>query len=220
MQGSCQVASQKQNEKQSMPQEMRELVVFVQEQSYADVQQLMGTLVQRGEIILDMLPDFEDEEQLDDPANLDAEMSLSDEDSSGEDDPSAANDGCDAGPFASGHEYEIMVVVEEGGQVMCNPPDNEWASARAKKHTLGNKVLYALGTRFLSFEAIAKWLETEESDILAKGADSFLAHHRKVVQKIFCDAHGLKSSSFGHHIKNAFLSWCDASIPLRKLFCD
>ena len=69
-------------------------------------------------------------------------------------------------------------------------------------------------------EAIAKWLEMEESDILAKGTDSFLSHHRKVVRKSFCDAHGLKSSSLGHHIKNAFLSWSDASIPLRELFCD
>ena len=53
-----------------------------------------------------------------------------------------------------------------------------------------------------------------------QGADRFLANHRKVEQKSFCNAHELNSVSFCHHIKNAVLSWCDASIPLRRLFCD
>ena len=212
------VATHQTEQSQTISLEQRQVVNFVQEQSLADVQNLLETLEQRGEINFDLLQDYDDEEQLEDSDEFDAEWDLSDEDAMPADDSSTSNEDYGDTPFMSRPEFEIRVITDETGHVRCVPPDNEWAVANAAKYSIGQKALYALDERYRTFEAIAKWLETEEGDLLAKGADVFLAQHHKIEQKIFCIEHDFNKSTFSRRINNVVLSWDDASIPLRALF--
>lgn len=208
-----QVATLQTEQRSHMSQEQRQ----IQEQSLADIQNLFEMLEQRGEINFDLLPDYDDEEQLEDSDEFDAEWDLSDEDAMPADDSSTSNEDYGDSPFLSRPEFEIKVVTDETGHVRCVPPDNEWAVANATKSSIG-QALFSLNERYRTFEAIAKWLETEEGDLLAKGADVFLTQHHKIEQKIFCLEHKFNKSTFSRRINNVVLSWDDASIPLRTLF--
>ena len=220
---------QKQTRAQKQGETLQEAVDFVREQSLAEVQSLLETMAQRGEMELDLLPDFEEEDQLEDIADFDAEQSLADEDAPRLEESSLIDVDFGDGPFVSGGGFEIQVFIGDDGRVKCIPPDNEWASARHVSYE-GKCILDALNQRFRAFEVIAKWLEHEENSLLALGAEPFLARHVPMQQKDFILKYweelgfGEKDNElncrkkFFRHVRNAFLSWQDASIPLRKLF--
>ena len=232
-QATFQRGEQKQTRTGKLEQALQQTVNFVQEQSLAEVQSLLETLEQQGEIGMDLLPDYENEEQLEDVTVFDAEMSLADEDAPVlEESPLIDGDFGD-GPFMSGGEAEIQIIIGDDGRAKCVPPDNEWVNARHS--STGKIVLDALNTRFQVFEVISKWLEHEENSILTQGAESFLSRHKRIPQMEFFlkywEELGLKDQDrtdskkihnlenmFSLCIRNAFLSWQDASIPLRKLF--
>ena len=220
---------QKQIGAQKLEQMLQQTVDFVQEQSLAEVQNLLETMEQRGEIEMDLLPDFEEEDQLEDIADFDAELSLADEDAPRLEESSLIDVDFGDGPFVSGGEFEIQVFIGDDGRVKCIPPDNEWASVRHVSYK-GKCILDALNRRFRTFEVIAKWLEHEKNSLLALGAEPFIARHVPMQRKDFVlkyweefgfgekDKEHNRINQFSLHMRNAFLSWHNASLPLRKLF--